>query len=212
LRWWLSSAVVIVVLVSAFAPAPAARAAVITPQQLRSDAAVLERAAPTPYVLSPIEQFPTAEGAEAEAVRLWILGRRYPVPDNSGEGRRIVYSNTRQRVWLVDDDGTLVATHLVSGRRAVPRPGSYRVFSKSELASAGHHGITMQYMVRFTHGTNTGAPIGFHEIPVYRSGAPLQRLDQLGQFRSAGCVRQSPEDALFLYNWADLGTRVVVVR
>ncbi len=198
--------------ITALVPASPAYSAAMTPHQLSSEAAILERAAPTPYVLSPMEQLPTAAGADAEEMRRWILSRRYPVPGNSGEGKRIVYSNSRQRVWLVDEEGTLVATHLVSGRRGVPRPGSYRVFSKSELASAGHDGITMQHMVRFTHGTNTGAPIGFHEIPVSRSGAPLQRLDQLGQFRSAGCVRQSPEDALFLYDWADLGTRVVVVR
>src|SRR5688500_3804866 len=52
------------------------------------------------------------------------------VPEDSGEGRRIVYSNGQQRVWLVEADGTVAKTHLVTGRRNFPRRGTFSVFSK----------------------------------------------------------------------------------
>jgi hypothetical protein len=143
----------------------------------------------------------------------WLL--RSPVPPvhpapppDSGSGRRIVYSNPQQRVWLVDSDGTVIRSHLVSGKRDVPRAGTYRVFSKSRRTSAGHDGITMDDMVRFAHGEKLA--IGFHGIPRDANGRPLQSDSDLGGFRSAGCVRQSSGDATFLYDWAPIGTTVVV--
>lgn len=131
------------------------------------------------------------------------------LPADSGDGRRIVYSNSAQRIWLVDDRNRVEDSWLVSGRRGVPRPGTYSVFSKSRRTSAGHDGITMEYMVRFAHGRSLA--IGFHSIPVYTSGRPLQTEAELGQYRSAGCVRQRLPQAAQLYGWADVGTTVVVL-
>jgi hypothetical protein len=133
-----------------------------------------------------------------------------PLPAGSGTGRRIVYSNAAQRVWLVGADGIVEQSHAVSGRRGVPAPGTYAVWSTSTVAWAGHGGITMRLMVRFAHSAS-GGNIGFHTIPTYADGRPLQSDDELGEFRSSGCVRQSEADARYLWDWADLGTTVVVV-
>lgn len=43
------------------------------------------------------------------------------------------------------------------------------------------------------------------------NGLPLQTEEELGEYRSAGCVRQSPGQAAQLFEWADIGTRVVVL-
>jgi lipoprotein-anchoring transpeptidase ErfK/SrfK len=40
---------------------------------------------------------------------------------------------------------------------------------------------------------------------------PLQSESQLGQPLSGGCVRQSTSDAIWTWNWAYLGTKVVVL-
>ena len=139
-----------------------------------------------------------------------IQGTLWPVPEDSGEGRRIVYHVTAQRVWLIESDGSVVTTYLVSGRRNTPRPGTYDVFSKSLKAYATHDGITMRYMVRFTRASS-GVPIGFHDLPRDKRGRPLQSVSQLGTYRSGGCVRQTRADAIFLYGWAPVGTTVVVL-
>jgi lipoprotein-anchoring transpeptidase ErfK/SrfK len=39
----------------------------------------------------------------------------------------------------------------------------------------------------------------------------LQSSEQLGLPLSAGCVRQSTADAGWLWNWAPVGTKVVVL-
>ena len=66
----------------------------------------------------------------------------------------------------------------------------------------------MQYFVRFTHG-DEGAAIGFHTIPV-DDGAPVQTTAQLGTPLSHGCVRQRTADAIALWDFAPIGTTVVV--
>ena len=67
----------------------------------------------------------------------------------------------------------------------------------------------MKYFVRFTEG-DTGAAIGFHDIPVDDDGELVQTLDQLGTPQSHGCIRQEQEDAIALWEFADIGTEVVV--
>ena len=145
----------------------------------------------------------------------WVLIADTPArvpgapPANSGNGRRIVYSNSGQRVWLVQDDGSLFATYLVSGRRGEPGPGTYHVFGKSASGSAHSGTLRLPYMTRFAHGSTLA--IGFHGIPLRRNGTPIQSDTELGQFRSAGCVRQNQTQARMLFDWAPIGTTVVVL-
>ena len=128
------------------------------------------------------------------------------VPPGSGSGRRIVYHNAGQRVWIVDADGTVARSYFVSGRYNDPPPGSYRVYGWSRYAGSGS--ATMEYFVAF-HPAGLG--YGFHTIPVNASGAPLQSEAELGQFRSAGCVRQAWDDAVFLWNWTRMDDPVIVI-
>lgn len=132
-----------------------------------------------------------------------------PYPD-VGEGKRIIYSNREQRIWLVDERNQLVDTYLVSGREGVPAPGTYHIFSKSVNAWAGHNGITMKWMARFARA-RSGLAIGLHAIPRYSNGQPMQTENELGYYRSGGCVRQPDDKAKALYGWAPIGTTVIVL-
>ncbi|MEN8042031.1 MAG: DUF4214 domain-containing protein, partial [Actinomycetota bacterium] len=129
-----------------------------------------------------------------------------PYPD-VGSGRRILYTNGGQRVWLINGTGELHKTHQVSGRRGVPSVGRYRIYSMSRYAWAPYDGITMEYMVRFARGE---WPYGFHSIPVHPDKAPMQTPAQLGTHRSGGCVRQLWDDAEAVFEWSTVGTRVIV--
>lgn len=132
------------------------------------------------------------------------------VPADSGEGRRVVFSQDDQRVWLVEDDGTVTSTYLVSGSRFDNLdPGSYEVRARYRNATSFDNSGTMEYFVEFTTGWSE--PIGFHAIPIDHDGQLEQSLDQLGEALSAGCIRQNIEDAAFLWDWAPMGTPVIVV-
>ena len=147
---------------------------------------------------------PAPAGPTPEQITAFL---RALVPAMTGDGRRIIYSVTGQRVWLVADDNTLVKTYKVSGRANMPNVGVYHVYSKSLNASSGS--ARMRFMIRFARGHNL--PIGFHSIPTVR-GRPLQSEAQLGTYQSHGCVRQAVPDAFFLWMWAPVGTTVVVIH
>jgi hypothetical protein len=138
----------------------------------------------------------------------------FSLPANSGTGRRIVYSKSLQKVWVTNSDGALIKEHRISGRLrwCDPLPGQYQVFSRSRYTFAlANPSIIWGYMVRFTKGCQ-GGNIGFHEIPTNKNtGYKVQSVAQLGIPLSGGCVRQAESDAIWIWNWAYVGTKVVVL-
>ncbi|MBW9215544.1 L,D-transpeptidase family protein [Mumia sp. zg.B53] len=159
-----------------------------------------------PPSVSPSSQTTPTPGATATSAR----ASQAPLPARSGKGRRIVFSMSEQRVWLVRKDGRTARTYEVSGSKLDNLgPGRYEVYSRSRHATSYDLGSTMEYFVRFTRGVN--APIGFHTIPVDGDGRPVQTRKQLGTPLSSGCVRQHRPDAIALWEFAPVGTVVVVV-
>ena len=129
-------------------------------------------------------------------------------PAESGQGKRVVFDMSDQRVWLVDGEDDVVSTYLVSGSLTDNLdPGTYAVYSQSRWAVGIDDSGTMQYFTRFTRGAN--AAIGFHSIPT-KDGRALQTRAQLGSPQSHGCIRQWLPDAKRLYRFAPVGTKVVV--
>jgi len=168
-------------------------AAAIKPSSAPSETATAEPAVQGPSV--PAE---AAEEADPEAL-----------PADTGQGRRIVFSEEAQRVWLVRDDGSVRRTYLVSGSvEDNLDPGRYTVFSKSRWAVGVDDSGVMEFFVRFAHGQH--AAIGFHTIPT-KLGTALQSRAQLGTPQSHGCIRQARADAVSLWNFAPEGTPVVVI-
>ncbi len=142
------------------------------------------------------------------------------LPDDTGTGKRVVFDISAQRVWLVEPetdsattgdssaDDEVLRTYLVSGSLTDNvTPGSYEVYSTSRWAVGISDSGVMEYFVRFTRGAN--AAIGFHAIPT-KNGRPLQTLAQLGTPQSHGCIRQALPDARALWDFAPVGTTVVV--
>ena len=122
----------------------------------------------------------------------------------------MVFSESRQRVWLVDENENVVRTYLVSGSVYDNlEPGAFNVYSRSEDAWGVDDSGSMKYFVRFTQG-DTGAAIGFHDIPV-DDGVRVQTVGELGTPTSHGCIRQRTKDAKAMWEFAQEGTTVVVV-
>ena len=152
----------------------------------------------------------SAGSSDATTTTETVLVEVAPVPAKSGVGRRIVYANRQQRVWVINADNEVIRTFPVSGMLGQPGNGTFSVFSKSPTSySPEFAGVTFRFMTRFAIGRN-GGNIGFHEIPI-RNSKPMQTVDELGAFKGSGCLRSSTKDALFIYQWATLGTKVVVV-
>jgi len=151
---------------------------------------------------------------------VWNHANPRPLPEKTGKGKRIVFHNSLNWVWIVNENEEVVQSVPVSGREGVPKPGKYRVMSKSEVSqSIFFPEIKMKWSVRFAISPNGKNTISFHSIPTcaWEGGhcspvGPMQTVEQLGTFQSGGCVRMLDVDAEFLYNFVEVGTRVLVLK
>jgi lipoprotein-anchoring transpeptidase ErfK/SrfK len=179
--------------------------------QLKADPAVADTSAlgPAKIETAALDTLVIPEPPPKRRAAAASVTKVAELPAGSGTGRRIVFDQSDQRVWLVDADSAVERTYLVSGSRFNNlQPGTYTVQSKSRQAGAFDGSGTMEYFVRFATGFSE--PIGFHSVPKDNSGELEQTKAELGTPLSAGCVRQWLPDAIALWDFAPVGTTVVV--
>jgi hypothetical protein len=134
-----------------------------------------------------------------------------PLPANSGSGKRVVYDRSGQRVWAVDKNDRVIRSWLVSGSKYNNEvPGTHEVYSRSEVSTAWNGKAFLPKMIRWMK-TDIGA-IGFHGIPRHVADNSRYMKDtELGTRLSGGCQRQADADATFMWDFAQIGTKVVVL-
>jgi hypothetical protein len=134
-----------------------------------------------------------------------------PLPANSGSGKRVVYDRSGQRVWAVDKNERVIRSWLVSGSKYNNEvPGTHEVYSRSEVSTAWNGKAFLPHMIRWLK-TDIGN-IGFHGIPRHVSdGSRYEKDSELGTRLSGGCQRQADLDADFMWDFAQIGTKVVVL-
>jgi peptidoglycan hydrolase-like protein with peptidoglycan-binding domain len=134
-----------------------------------------------------------------------------PLPEGSGSGKRLVYDRAGQRVWAVDKNERVIRSWLVSGSKyGNELPGTHQVYSRSEQSTAWNGKAILPKMVRWLQ-TRIGH-IGFHGIPRHVEDNSRYQTDaELGTRLSGGCQRQADIDAAFVWDFAQIGTTVVVL-
>lgn len=135
---------------------------------------------------------------------------RPPIPENSGEGKRVVYALSQNRVWLVDEGSggeISLREYIVAPAPFQPPPDTYRVTLKKEVSQIGSDGLQITHSVRF--GAVGQVLLGFAA-----TDTPLAQIKPGGTSGSAqsGGVREEPADGLALWNFAPVGTPVIVVE
>ncbi len=134
-----------------------------------------------------------------------------PLPADSGSGKRVVYDRSGQRVWAVDKNDRVIRSWLVSGSKYNNEvPGTHKVYSRSDVSTAWNGKAFLPKMIRWLK-TDIGA-IGFHGIPRHvEDGSRYMKDSELGTRLSGGCQRQADADATFMWDFAQVGTKVVVI-
>ncbi|MCD6302270.1 MAG: L,D-transpeptidase family protein [Anaerolineae bacterium] len=97
------------------------------------------------------------------------------------------------------------------GRASAPTmPGRYKIMNKDPMAYATQWDLKMPHWLGIYYvGDNQQVQNGFHALPFLSSGARLW-TQALGTRCSFGCIVLGVEDAEWLYNWADVGTVVII--
>ena len=87
---------------------------------------------------------------------------------------------------------------------ATPK-GEFKIESKNPRAYSKTYGLYMPYWMAFT----AGGKYGLHELPEWPNGYK-EGASHLGQPVSHGCVRLGEGDAKTLYDFSDIGTKVII--
>jgi LysM repeat protein len=129
-----------------------------------------------------------------------------PAPQASGSNKRIVIDLSEQHMYVYQDGGLLYSWVTSTGMPgAATIPGNFQVLTKVPNAYAYTWGLQMPYWLGIYWAGSLQN--GIHALPIMADGRILWD-GYLGQPVSYGCVILSTENALTLYNWADVGTPV----
>ncbi|MCF7844630.1 MAG: L,D-transpeptidase [Kiritimatiellales bacterium] len=119
-----------------------------------------------------------------------------------------------QQMMFLLEDGFMVRAYPVSSGKAItPTPvGIFQVFRKQELRISGQAiPYRMPYYLSFTkNGSHGMHALPYLGISPASSGYWSEALGHIGIPVSHGCVRLLPDDAIALYEWAEVGVSVTI--
>lgn len=125
------------------------------------------------------------------------------------EGKYIDVDLGSQYLTLFEDGKSRGSFQVSSGRYDLPTPrGEFSVINKVPLAYSNTYDLYMPFWMAFTYAGH-----GFHELPFwkFRGGVEYkERESNLGTPVSHGCVRLGVGPAEIVYNFADIGTPIII--
>lgn len=136
-------------------------------------------------------------------------GQRILVPHIPADRvKKIIVSLQEQRTYLYEGE-TVVHTFTVSTGRPGQETavGTYYIQNKLPMAYASTWGLQMPYWLGIYWAGHLQN--GFHALPIQPDGSTLW-AGHLGHPISYGCIILNNEDAVTLYEWADVGTQVII--
>jgi lipoprotein-anchoring transpeptidase ErfK/SrfK len=134
-----------------------------------------------------------------------------PLAPEPSSGKQILVDLTLQRLFAYEGE-TLVFDFVVSTGTTsnTTVEGRYSILDKNPRAYSAPWGFWMPaWMGIYYAGYDTEN--GIHALPILPDGTQIWG-DRLGSPGTTGCVVLDPEDAHKLYNWAALGTLVIIRR
>lgn len=127
-----------------------------------------------------------------------------PVP----AAKRIEVSIASQRFLAYEDDRLVYDFVCSTGMYSSPtQRGSYEILDKIPMAYGSTWDLDMPHWMGIYWSGNLEN--GIHALPILSNGQLLWE-GYLGQPASYGCVILTTEDAETIYNWAEVGTPVVI--
>ncbi|MFI9806409.1 hypothetical protein ACIHEJ_18995 [Streptomyces sp. NPDC052301] len=124
------------------------------------------------------------------------------LPESSGQGRRIVYSLSEQRVWLVDATGKAARTFTVWPGTVSPQPGRYSITLRTQSLK-GSDGVEIEHVMYFTKAS--GVNIAFSNALDGASPPPAEG-------KKLGGIRLHKADGAALWSFGERGVTVAVVK
>jgi hypothetical protein len=117
--------------------------------------------------------------------------------------KKIKIDLKNQRLSYYQGDMKLGEFPVSTGKRSMPTPkGSFKILNKSPKAWSRDYGLWMPYWLGLGR-------FGIHELPIWPNGY-REGANHLGIPVSHGCIRLGIGPAKTVYNWAEIGTEVII--
>lgn len=115
--------------------------------------------------------------------------------------------NLSSQIMTIFENGKVIDSFLISsGKRGMDTPkGEHQIYNKFPRAWSNKYGLYMPYWMAIV----PDGKFGIHELPEWPGGYK-EGKNHLGIPVSHGCMRLGVGAAEFVYNWAEIGTRVIV--
>jgi len=136
-----------------------------------------------------------------------------PNTDGSNAKKYIEIDLSQQKMYLFSY-GTLQKSYAISSGLDFPTPpGSYAIMNKASNAFSKIYNVYMPWWMGFYMHPELGASLGIHELPYWISpdGKRNQRpSDFIGSPHTGGCIALEVGAAKIVYDFADIGTPVLI--
>ena len=145
----------------------------------------------------------------------FVTGRLQKKPNTDGTFvSKYIEIDISQQQMYVWDNGRIIATHGVSTGLYYPTPpGKYKILNKAPNAYSDIYHVWMPYWMAFYLDPKVNAYLGIHELPYWVDGTGTQirrPSNFIGSPHTGGCVSLDVGEAQEVYNWAQVGTAVLI--
>ena len=115
--------------------------------------------------------------------------------------------NLATQIMTIFENGKVLNAFLISsGKRGMETPvGEHQIYNKHPRPWSKKYGLFMPYWMAIT----SDGKFGIHELPEWPGGYK-EGQNHLGIPVSHGCMRLGVGSADIVYNWAEIGTKVLV--
>lgn len=119
--------------------------------------------------------------------------------------KKIEINTAKQELSYYLSDVKLGTFPVSTGKKSTPTPkGIFFVKNKAPRAWSKPYGLWMPYWLGMDRGR-----FGIHELPEW-PGGKKEGANHLGTPVSHGCIRLGVGAAKIIYNWAEIGTTVII--
>jgi len=123
----------------------------------------------------------------------------------SNDEKTIIIDLSEQKLSYYENGYRINSFSISSGKTGYKTPqGEFSIINKIKTAYSKNYGLYMPYWMAFTTAGH-----GIHELPYWSSGY-REGEGHLGQPVSHGCVRLGIGSAKEVFDWAQVGTKVIV--
>lgn len=126
--------------------------------------------------------------------------------------KKILVDLSDQKLMLYEGSKLVSTRRISSGKWSTPTPiGTFKTKNKITLAYSKPYKLYMEHWMAFT----PDGKYGLHSLPFWKTkngGRLYEGTNHIGTPVSHGCIRQTVSEAKSLFDWAPIGTPVVIQK